>query len=126
MSATKIAIVYHSFWGHVATLAEEAAAGAKAAGVQVDLYTFGETLSDEVLGKLYANKSLGTKYPAITPETLAKYDGVSCPPVHIGSTQRLMRQLYSLFLPLAPALAVPRLRCLPSLTRPVACGPRAP
>lgn len=76
MSTAKIAIVYHSFWGHVAQLAEEAAAGAKAARVQVDLYTFPETLSSEVLGKLHAVTELGTKYPTISAEKLAEYDGV--------------------------------------------------
>lgn len=76
MVAAKVAIIYHSFWGHIATLAEEAALGAKAAGVQADLYTFPETLSDEVLGKLHAVKELGTKHPHISADKLAQYDGV--------------------------------------------------
>lgn len=80
MVAAKIAIVYHSFWGHVATLAEEAALGAKAAGVQADIYTFPETLSDEVLGKLHAVKELGSKHPHISADALSKYDGVCTSP----------------------------------------------
>ncbi|KDN50802.1 benzoquinone reductase [Tilletiaria anomala UBC 951] len=75
MSATKIAVVYHSLWGHISTLAEEVAAGLRDSGVQVEIFTFAETLSDEALGKMYANKALGEKYPHITPEKLAEFDG---------------------------------------------------
>ncbi|KAL9933369.1 hypothetical protein V8E36_007545 [Tilletia maclaganii] len=74
-SAPKIAIIVHSLWGHVKQLADKVEAGAKEAGAEVTVYKFAETLPDEVLGKMYANKELLSSLPAITPDELAKYDG---------------------------------------------------
>ncbi len=60
MSSAKIAVVYHSLWGHVAQLAEQVAEGLRSTGAQVEIFTFPETLSDEALGKMYAKRD--TKY----------------------------------------------------------------
>jgi NAD(P)H dehydrogenase (quinone) len=49
---TKIAIVYYSLYGHVATLAESVAEGLKAGGATVDIYQVAETLPDAVLEKM--------------------------------------------------------------------------
>jgi NAD(P)H dehydrogenase (quinone) len=52
--APKIAIVYYSMYGHVKQLAEEEKKGIEAAGGTADLFQVAETLSDEVLQKMYA------------------------------------------------------------------------
>ena len=75
MSAPKIAVIYHSLWGHIYSLVEAAVAGLKESGADVTVFTFPETLSEEALGKMYANVELGKKYPNITAEDLPKFDG---------------------------------------------------
>lgn len=62
---------------HVEKLATEVVEGAKSAGegITVDLYQFEETLSEEVLAKMHANKEPIKNLPVITPEKLAEYDG---------------------------------------------------
>ncbi|KAE8209810.1 hypothetical protein CF327_g6250 [Tilletia walkeri] len=74
-SAPKIAIVIHSLWGHVKQLADKVEAGAKAAGADVTVYRFSETLPDEVLTKMHAPKDLLSHLPEITAADLTKYDG---------------------------------------------------
>ena len=73
MSA-KIAIVYYSTYGHVATMAKSVAKGVEAAGATCDIYQVAETLSDEILGKMGAPAKLD--YPIITADKMAEYDGV--------------------------------------------------
>ena len=72
---SKIAVIVFSMYGHVAKLAEEVVAGAKSTGATVDVYQFAETLSEEVLGKMHANKAPIASFPVITPDKLAEYDG---------------------------------------------------
>jgi NAD(P)H dehydrogenase (quinone) len=72
----KIAIVYYSMYGHIATMAEEIKAGIEAEGAVCDIYRIPETLSDEILTKMYAPPK-NENHPIIsTPETLTEYDGI--------------------------------------------------
>ncbi|KAK3363121.1 quinone oxidoreductase [Lasiosphaeria hispida] len=72
--APKIAIVYYSMYGHIRTLAEAEKAGIEKAGGTADLYQIPETLSDEVLAKMYAPPK-PTDIPILQdPATLEAYD----------------------------------------------------
>lgn len=65
-----------ALYGHVAQLATQIEAGAKEAGAAtVDVYQIEETLSEQVLAKMHANKEPIKNYPVITPEKLVEYDG---------------------------------------------------
>jgi NAD(P)H dehydrogenase (quinone) len=75
---TKIAIVYYSLYGHVATMAESIKAGVEASGdsVTCDIYQVAETLPEEVLTKMHAPPK-NADHPVITdPATLKEYDGI--------------------------------------------------
>ncbi|EST05091.1 NADPH-dependent FMN reductase-like protein [Kalmanozyma brasiliensis GHG001] len=72
---SKIAVVVWSAYGHVASISEKVVEGAKSTGATVDVYQFPETLSEEVLGKLHANKAPIASFPVITPDKLKEYDG---------------------------------------------------
>lgn len=68
---------YYSMYNHVEQLAEAELEGARSVpGVQVDAYQIQETLSEEILGKMYAGGSLKPKYPIIKPSDLTQYDGI--------------------------------------------------
>ncbi|PWN49916.1 putative 1,4-benzoquinone reductase [Violaceomyces palustris] len=71
----KIAVIVFSLYGHIAKLGEAAVEGAKAQGAEVTHYQFPETLSDEVLAKMHANKAPIKDLPVITPDELKKHDG---------------------------------------------------
>ncbi|ETP37649.1 NAD(P)H:quinone oxidoreductase, type IV, partial [Phytophthora nicotianae P10297] len=71
----KIAIVYYSTYGHIAQLAEAVKQGVESiAGVTADIYQVQETLSDEILGKMYAAPK--KDHPIATVETLKEADGI--------------------------------------------------
>jgi len=72
MSSPKIAIVFYSMYGHIATLAEAEKAGIEKAGGKADIYQVQETLSEDILTKMHAPPK--SKYPIITPDVLATYD----------------------------------------------------
>jgi len=73
--ATKVYIVYYSMYGHVEKLAHEIKKGAASVeGVEATLWQVPETLSEEVLGKMYAAPK--SDAPIITPTELAEADGV--------------------------------------------------
>ena len=73
---TKIAIVYYSMYGHVATMAEAVAKGMKDAGADVDIYQVPETLPEEVLTKMSAPPK-NADHPVIEdPAKLTEYDGI--------------------------------------------------
>jgi len=74
VTMAKIAIVYYSMYGHVKALAEAEKKGAEKAGVTVDLYQIAETLSDEVLGKMYAPPK-DANVPVLSHTALEGYDG---------------------------------------------------
>ncbi|SCV71894.1 BQ2448_4588 [Microbotryum intermedium] len=61
----KIAVIYYSTYGHVRTLAEAEAKGAKEAG---------ETLNEEIRGKMHA-APLSTEHAIVSAADLEKYDG---------------------------------------------------
>ncbi|KAK3330054.1 flavoprotein-like protein [Apodospora peruviana] len=73
--APKIAIVYYSMYGHIKQMAEAEKAGIEKAGGTADLYQVPETLSQEVLGKMYAPPK-STDIPVLEdPSILEGYDG---------------------------------------------------
>ncbi|KAK4041469.1 flavoprotein-like protein [Parachaetomium inaequale] len=72
--APKIAIVFYSMYGHIRQLAEAEKAGIEKAGGTADLYQIPETLSEEVLGKMYA-PAKPTDIPVLEdPAVLEQYD----------------------------------------------------
>lgn len=75
MSSAKIAIILYSTYGHVAKLSESVVAGVKAANVEYKVFQITETLPEEVLQKMYANKEPIKNYPEVTPEDLKQFDG---------------------------------------------------
>lgn len=72
--APKIAIIYYSMYGHIATLANAAKKGIESAGGTVDMFQVEETLSDEILAKMHA-PGQDRSIPFITPDKLVEYDG---------------------------------------------------
>lgn len=73
--APKIAIVYYSMYGHIRQIAEAEKEGIEKAGGTADVYQIPETLSDDVLAKMYAPPK-PTDIPVIEdPTTLEQYDG---------------------------------------------------
>eukprot|EP01118_Nematostelium_gracile_P006912 TRINITY_DN2235_c0_g1_i7.p1 TRINITY_DN2235_c0_g1~~TRINITY_DN2235_c0_g1_i7.p1 ORF type:complete len:144 (-),score=53.65 TRINITY_DN2235_c0_g1_i7:237-668(-) len=73
----KIAIIYYSTWGHIATLAEEVKRGVeKESDVTVDIFQVSETLPTEVLTKMHAPEK--RSHPIATPQTLLDYDAFLC------------------------------------------------
>ncbi|KAI5449089.1 hypothetical protein NCC49_005316 [Naganishia albida] len=71
----KIGVIFYSTYGHIAQLAEKVAEGVRATGAEVVLYQIQETLSEEILGKMYAGSSLKPKYPIVKPNDLKELDG---------------------------------------------------
>ncbi|KAK5095220.1 flavodoxin-like fold protein [Exophiala xenobiotica] len=69
----RVAIIYYSMYGHVATLAQQEKKGIEAAGGKVDLYQIKETLPEEILSKMHA-PGPDQSIPFATPETLTSYD----------------------------------------------------
>ncbi|CAH6719856.1 protoplast secreted protein 2 [[Candida] jaroonii] len=69
----KIAIIYYSTWGHAAGNAKELLKGVQEAGGDADIYQVPETLSEEVLGKMYAPPK-DASVPEITVDKLTEYD----------------------------------------------------
>lgn len=70
----KIAIVYYSTWGHVKTVADAEKRGIEKAGGTVDVYQIPETLSEDVLTKMYAPPK-PTDIPVLEdPSKLEEYD----------------------------------------------------
>lgn len=72
--APKIAIIYYSTWGHLATMAKAEKKGIEAAGGSADLYQIQETLPAEVLTMIHAPPK-DESVPIMTPDKLKEYDG---------------------------------------------------
>jgi len=70
--AKKIAIIYYSMYGHIKKMADAEAEGVREAGLEVDLYQIPETLSEEILGKMYAPPKPSD--PVASANTLTEYD----------------------------------------------------
>ncbi|ODQ66886.1 flavo protein WrbA [Nadsonia fulvescens var. elongata DSM 6958] len=72
--APRIAIIYYSTFGHIATLAKTIQKGIVSAGGQADLFQLPETLSEEVLGKIHA-PAKDSSVPFMRVDQLTGYDG---------------------------------------------------
>lgn len=73
MSSPKIAIIIYSMYGHIAKMAEATKEGIEKAGGQATIFQIPETLSAEILAKMYAPAK--PDYPIINPNDLVNYDG---------------------------------------------------
>lgn len=73
---TKIAIVYYSLYGHVATMARSIKVGIESTGATCHVYQVAETLSGEILTKMHAPPKQDD-HPIISdPNKLTEYDGI--------------------------------------------------
>ncbi|TMW64956.1 hypothetical protein Poli38472_009123 [Pythium oligandrum] len=91
---TRIAIVYYSTYGHVATLANAIQQGAKIIpGVEVQIYQVAETLSEDVLAKMGAPPK--GDHPIATPDVLKEADGILFGmPTRFGTVPAQMKNLF--------------------------------
>ena len=71
---TKVLVLYYSSYGHIETMAEAVAAGAREAGAQVDIKRVPETVPEAVAKA--AHFKLDQKAPVARIEDLAGYDAV--------------------------------------------------
>ncbi|KAF2797638.1 benzoquinone reductase [Melanomma pulvis-pyrius CBS 109.77] len=74
--APKIAIVYYSMYGHVKTLAEAELKGIESAGGSAKLFQVEETLSEDVLAKMYAPPKPADIATLSDPAVLEEYDAI--------------------------------------------------
>jgi len=97
MATTNIQIIFHSLYGHVYTLAQAIAEGAKQVeGTNVQLFRVNETLSDEILGKMHANETVKAfgDVPVADPHQLADADAIILgSPTRYGSNTAQMQAL---------------------------------
>lgn len=70
----KILVLYYSTWGHLETMAEAVAAGAKEAGAEVVVKRVPETMPAETLSAIHAKTDQAA--PVATPGELADYDAI--------------------------------------------------
>ena len=71
----KVLVLYHSFYGHIETMANAVAQGAReVAGAQVDLKRVPETMSAELFAK--AGGKANQSAPIAQPADLANYDAI--------------------------------------------------
>jgi NAD(P)H dehydrogenase (quinone) len=71
----KILVLYHSFYGHIETMAQAVAKGAReVAGAQVDLKRVPETMADEAFRA--AGGKANQAAPVAQPAELANYDAI--------------------------------------------------
>ncbi|WP_422030539.1 NAD(P)H:quinone oxidoreductase [Reyranella sp.] len=71
---TKVLVLYYSSYGHIETMAEAVAAGAREAGAQVDIKRVPETVPEAVAKA--SHFKLDQKAPVAKIEDLAEYDAV--------------------------------------------------
>ncbi|KAJ0409904.1 hypothetical protein P43SY_005798 [Pythium insidiosum] len=72
---TRVAIIYYSMYGHVATMANAVKEGVeKVDGVTAEIYQIAETLSEEVLAKMHAPPK--KDHPIATSDVLKEADGI--------------------------------------------------
>ncbi|KAI8320219.1 protoplast secreted protein 2 precursor [Martensiomyces pterosporus] len=70
----KVFIIYYSTYGHIATVTESIKKGLeKVSNIDIEVYQFAETLSDEILGKMHAPPK--ADIPVITTDKLTEADG---------------------------------------------------
>jgi len=70
----KVLVLYYSMYGHIETLAEAVAEGARGAGAEVDIKRVPETMPREVAEKAGARPD--QKAPVASPAELAGYDAI--------------------------------------------------
>ena len=70
----KVLVLYYSSYGHIERMAEEVAAGARAAGSEVDVKRVPETVPEAIARK--SGFKLEQKAPVAKVEDLANYDAV--------------------------------------------------
>jgi NAD(P)H dehydrogenase (quinone) len=91
----KLQIVFYSTYGHVWTLAEAVAEGARGvAGIDVQVFQVAETLSAEILGKMGAieAKKAFAHVPIADPKRLAEADAIILgTPTRFGSATAQMQ-----------------------------------
>lgn len=73
--APKLAVVFYSTWGHIATLAKAEAKGIQEAGGTCDLFQVPETLPKDVLEKMHAPPRDTSIAVLEDPDKLEEYDG---------------------------------------------------
>jgi len=90
----KLLVAYYSTYGHTVTLAEEIAKGMKeVADVEVEIKQIEETLSPEVLQKMYAAPK--ADYPVVSADELPHYDGIAWGiPTRYGRTPAQVSSLF--------------------------------
>jgi len=71
---TKVLVLYYSSYGHIETMAEAVAAGAREAGVTVDIRRVPELVPDAVAAS--SHYKLNQKAPVATVEELPGYDAI--------------------------------------------------
>ena len=71
---TKVLVLYYSAYGHIETMAEAVAQGAREAGAEVDIKRVPELVPEEVARKSYYK--LDQKAPVASIDDLANYDAV--------------------------------------------------
>jgi NAD(P)H dehydrogenase (quinone) len=71
---TKVLVLYHSVYGHLETMAQAVAEGAREAGAQVDIKRVPETVPEEIARK--SGFKLDQAAPIATVAELADYDAI--------------------------------------------------
>jgi len=71
---SKILVLYYSSYGHIETMAEAIAEGARAAGAEVDIRRVAETVPEEVARA--SHYKLDQQAPVATVAELEQYDGI--------------------------------------------------
>src|SRR5260370_24625044 len=71
---TKVLVLYYSSYGHIETMANAVAEGARSAGATVDVKRVAETVPEAVAKASYFK--LDQAAPIATPEDLPKYDAI--------------------------------------------------
>lgn len=91
---TKLLVLYYSMYGHVETMAQAVAEGARAVdGVEVTLKRVPELLSDEKLAKV--GGKLNQAAPVADPKELADYDAfIFGTPTRFGNMAAQMRNFF--------------------------------
>jgi NAD(P)H dehydrogenase (quinone) len=87
---TKVLVVYYSSYGHIETMAEAVAEGARSAGATVTVKRVAELVPEEVAKK--SHFKLDQKAPIADPNELADYDAVIFgTPTRFGNMTAQMR-----------------------------------
>jgi NAD(P)H:quinone oxidoreductase, type IV len=87
---TRILVLYYSSWGHVETLAEEEAAGARSAGAEAVIKRVPELVPEEIARK--SGYKLDQRAPIATVDELPEYDGILFgTPTRFGNMAAQMR-----------------------------------